>query len=409
MNTSSLPFLLFLAAAAAIFALLKTPGQRRALLCLANLVFLAPALNSWESACLLAAFLAGGYAVVSSIKGGTRRMLPLASIAVLLAVFCWIKRYAFLRLFVPDHLLRHGLELVGVSYMTFKLIHMIVDAKDGVLGTLSFPCYVNYQLGFFTLLAGPIQRYNEFLAYWEAMDNSLGQEDLLLAWNRVLNGVLKSAVLGAVALYLYERAVDGILDRPGTATMLLHFLTAFYFFPLYIYFNFAGYCDIVIGGARLLGLTLPENFDRPFAARNMIDFWNRWHISLSRWIRDYVFMTSYKWSAEHWERSRTAIGYFLLFLSIFLAGVWHGSTWNFLVFGLIHGLGVLSARVYADMLKKILGQQRMKAYQESRWIHNTAVVLTFHYVCLAFLFFPSDMHKTLSILRAVGSVFMKAN
>lgn len=408
MNTCSLQFLCFLGGVAGVFPFLRKPGHRRALLFLANIVFVAPALNSWKNAGFLGAFLLLGYGAVRHVKNGGRRIFPLISIAVLLAAFCWVKRYSFLELFIPVDWMRHGLELVGLSYMTFKLIHMIVDAKDGVLGPLSFPCYVNYQLGFFTLLAGPIQRYNEFQAFWERMDSPAGQQDLLAAWNRILNGIIKSGAFGALALLLYERAVDGALARPGAPKLLLQFFAAFYLFPLYIYFNFAGYCDIVIGGAALLGIALPENFNRPFLARNMIDFWNRWHITLSRWIRDYVFMTSYKWSAERWTRHRTAIGYFLLFVSIFLAGVWHGSTWNFLIFGVIQGAGVLSARLYGDTLKRALGQAGLKAYHEDRRVHAGAVLLTFHYTCASFLFFPGDLHKTMSLLRAVASVFIKA-
>jgi D-alanyl-lipoteichoic acid acyltransferase DltB (MBOAT superfamily) len=404
-GTCSLTFLAFLGAAGAVFCLLKTPVRRRVWLTLANAVFLTTVLGSWENAWLLAAFLLSGYAVVSTVQGGMRRTVPLLSIAVLLALFCWLKRYSFLKLFIPDPWLGHNLELLGLSYMTFKLIHMIVDAKDGTLGALNFPCFVNYQAGFFTLLAGPIQRYNDYRAYWERMDAPEDQRELLVAWNRVLNGVIKSGVLGALALHLYERAIDGVLARPDSAKLLLQFAAAFYLFPLYIYFNFAGYCDIVIGGARLVGLTLPENFDRPFAARNMIDFWNRWHITLSRWIRDYVFMTTYKWSAERWDRHRTAIGYLLLFLSIFLAGVWHGSTWNFLIFGVIQGLGVLSARLYGDILKQTLGQEGLRTYQNSRRAHIAAVLVTFHYICVGFIFFPGDLHKTFAILRAVASVF----
>ncbi|MFI5351167.1 MAG: MBOAT family O-acyltransferase, partial [Elusimicrobiota bacterium] len=159
----------------------------------------------------------------------------------------------------------------------------------------------------------------------------------------------------------------------------------------------------VIGSARLLGLTLPENFDRPFLARNMIEFWNRWHISLTQWIRDYVFMTSYKWTATRWASLKRPAGYVLLFAALFVAGVWHGSTWNFVLFGVVHGLGVAAASVYADALRARLGADGVKRYLQNRWLRRAAVLGTFHYVCFSFLFFPSDLGKTASMARAAAA------
>ncbi|MFI5363736.1 MAG: MBOAT family O-acyltransferase [Elusimicrobiota bacterium] len=404
MNTSSLSFLAFLCAAATLFSVLDAGRWRKPLLSAVNAAFLAFFVHSGKSAALLAVFLLGGYACALLAERTGRRAAPMwILILPALGLLLYIKRYAILTLFLPAQLLVHDFEIVGLSYMTFKLIHVLVDARRGTLDGLSFPCYANYQLGFFTLLAGPIQRYNDFAAYWRGGGEPVSEADALRAWSRLLDGVIKSALLGTLALQLYERASGRLLSGPGAWEAGGLFLLVLYSYLLYIYLNFSGYCDVVVASARLLGLALPENFDRPFAARNMIDFWNRWHISLSQWIRDYAFMPSYVWYASRWDAFQRPFGYLLLFATLFAAGVWHGPTWNFVAFGVAQGLGVMLASMYGDFLQWALGTGGVERYLKNAWVRRTAVIVTFHYNCAAFLFFPSDLHKTASLLRAAAA------
>ena len=114
---------------------------------------------------------------------------------------------------------------------------------------------------------------------------------------------------------------------------VVEFLVVFYFYPLYLYFNFSGYCDIVIAASRFFGMKLPENFNRPYLARNVIEFWTRWHITLGTWIRDYLFMPMYKPVVERWPRRAPSLAWIFYFLAFVVAGVWHGTTLNFLVYG----------------------------------------------------------------------------
>jgi len=153
----------------------------------------------------------------------------------------------------------------------------------------------------------------------------------------------------------------------------------------------------------LLGLRQPENFDRPYLARNVLDFWNRWHITLTHWIRDYVFTTSYKWVATHWSRYASIIGYGLMFTALFLAGMWHGPGRNFIVFGALHGVGVASAQMYGDFLRRRLGRQRFKAYLANRWFRLAGIAVTFNYVCFTFLFFRPGVRDTLVWVRDVAA------
>jgi alginate O-acetyltransferase complex protein AlgI len=257
-------------------------------------------------------------------------------------------------------------------------------------------------LSFFTLVAGPIQRYNDFQAFW--LGAGLGPADArdsLWAWSRVLTGMFKVGALSAIALHFFEDAGHRLLT--SQSDVLQHFAVYFYAYPIYMYFNFSGYTDIVIGVAQLLGLKLPENFNHPFLARNVIDYWNRWHITLTHWIRDYVFMTSYKWAVERVPSTSRLAGYFLLFFALFLAGLWHGSTSGFAVFGLLHGIGVATNRMYGDGLKSWLGRAGVQRYEKNKLIRVAAIVLTFHFICFTFVFFSSGVPMALRALRLAGA------
>ena len=201
--------------------------------------------------------------------------------------------------------------------------------------------YANYQLLFFTFTAGPIQRYNDFHEYWTARElPASDSRETLISWNQALDGHDQGWVCSRhLAWDLFEKSQTAASCRTPTSDVLERFTVFFYSYPVFMYFNFSGYTDIVVAAARLIGLTLPENFNRPYLARNVIDFWNRWHISLSHWIRDYIFMTFYKVRYRAVSQTGKQLGYGLLFFSLFLSGVWHGSTAGFAVFGAIHGLG----------------------------------------------------------------------
>jgi D-alanyl-lipoteichoic acid acyltransferase DltB (MBOAT superfamily) len=176
---------------------------------------------------------------------------------------------------------------------------------------------------------------------------------------------------------------------------------AMLFFYLYLYLNFSGFCDMAIGAAGLVGIPVPENFDNPFAARNVKDFWNRWHITLSVWMRDVVFSPLSKFLvgkmgiqlADH-AIALTITGVFLL------VGIWHGVGWNFAAFGAAHALGVVANHYYTIFLKKKLGREKFKAYNENRWIRAAAVGLTFGYCAASLFLFANTFPQMKEILLA---------
>ena len=377
------------------------PGSalRRILLGGANLAFLAFVVPNKRSAACLALFIVGTYAALWLLRKRPSRFLVVASIVLVVSVFLFLKRYTFLELMLPERAWYSVPVVIGISYMLFRFIHMVIDQWQGQLAPFDFASYASYQLLFFTLVAGPIQRYNDFDHYWRSGDPPNGDEAQTLAcWNRLLTGMIKVGLLAPIAWALFEESRTYLLGAAHDQ-VLLRFALFFYGYPVFLYLNFSGYTDIVVAAARLIGLTLPENFNRPYLARNIIDFWNRWHISLTHWIRDYVFMTLYKLGVESFPRASKLLGYGLLFFALLLAGIWHGSTADFAVFGAIHGLGAATNQIYGDSLRSWLGRERFRAYNRSRLIHWLAILTTIHYVCFAFMFFSSGIGGTFDVLR----------
>ena len=309
MNLVSLPFLVLFIGVLLAFYALSGPSRRRYLLSAVNLGFLATLVPNWQSWAAFAAFLLGSYGVLVAARRMVSNWPVVLASTAFIGAFLYLKKYVFLAVLLPASALDHAIELVGLSYMLFKFLHMVVDLRQGQLLPVSLPAYLNYQLAFFTLIAGPIQRFNEFQKFWESMSPATDDfRGTLVAWNRILNGMLKMGLVATAALFLYDRSAAGLLHPQSTPELAARFAIFFYAYPAYLYFNFSGYTDIVLGCAKLLGLQLPENFDRPYLARNVVDFWSRWHITLTTWIRDYIFMTSYKWVAERFSSARAGSG-----------------------------------------------------------------------------------------------------
>ncbi len=398
MTICSVSFFAFCAALAVVIPLLHRPVARQAVLVAANLVFLATLVPNRRSAAALAAFVVATYLALRLIRDRPARWLVPAVTGIVIVAFVFLKRYTFVEWMLPERAWQKVPEVLGLSYMLFKFIHMAVDQSEGQLAPFTFATYASYQLLFFTLTAGPIQRYNDFHAYWTAGSlPAWDRRDVLLSWNRLLTGMIKVGLLAPITWDVFERSRSLLLLHPDVE-VLPRFAGVFYAYPVFMYLNFSGYTDIVVAAARLVGLILPENFDRPYLARNVIDYWNRWHISLTHWIRDYVFMASYKWCAERFPGNATRLGYGLLFFALFLSGLWHGLTAGFAVFGAIHGLGAAVNRAYGDILRSRLGRQGHKRYEQDRVIHWLAVLLTWHYLGLAFVFFSSGVEAATRIL-----------
>jgi D-alanyl-lipoteichoic acid acyltransferase DltB (MBOAT superfamily) len=216
---------------------------------------------------------------------------------------------------------------------------------------------------------------------------------------RILVGAVKYEFLGNLCNQL---TYAGLLldDHPH------HWIdlpVAMLFFYLYLYLNFSGFCDMAIGAAALIGIPVPENFDNPFAARNVKEFWNRWHITLSVWMRDVVFSPLSKYLVGFFGIQRANHAIALTIAIVFLlVGIWHGAGWNFAAYGAVHALGVVANHYYTIFLKNKLGRDGFKAYNQNRWIRAVAVAGTFCYCGASLIFFANtfpQIKEIISVLR----------
>jgi alginate O-acetyltransferase complex protein AlgI len=278
---------------------------------------------------------------------------------------------------------------LGISFFIFQSIAYVVDVyrKD----TQSVQNYLDYIafISFFpTIIAGPILRAKQFIPQLRSqftLDSVTGGQALFL----IAIGIMKKI---AIADYLSVNLVDRVFDFPERFSSL-EVLAAVYGYALQIYADFSGYSDIAIGSAMLLGLKVPDNFNAPYRSRDLPEFWRRWHISLSTWLRDYVFF------AVVGPRSRNgATLYFGLIATMLLGGLWHGPTWSFVFWGLLHGAGLAAVRGFAAARKQFKLPRLNNTYAQI-----LGVFLTFHFVCFTWIFFrASGLDNAIGILRQIS-------
>jgi alginate O-acetyltransferase complex protein AlgI len=223
---------------------------------------------------------------------------------------------------------------IGISFYTFQTLSYTIDVwRERLTPERSFSKFALFVVFFPQLVAGPIVRANEFLPQLHRRPR-LRADEIEWALFRIFKGLLKKVVLGDfIAVYF----TDIVFDTPGDFTSLENLL-ALYAFTLQIYADFSGYSDIAIGVAKLLGYEIPENFDRPYQSVDVGEFWRRWHMTLSTWLRDYLF---FPLGGSKGSNART---YFNLWLTMFLVGMWHGASWNFVVYSNLQGGAILFNR-----------------------------------------------------------------
>lgn len=402
MAVPSWQFLVFALVGAALFNLGYLPRWqgtnaalrwREAVWLVMNLAFVWSFAPTLIPLAPLAGFLALGYVCMEMARRGQ----SLAPIVLVLAVFIWMKRYSF----IPSSLLLPpDVMLIGLSYIFFRVMHLVIDAGQGVEERIGIVRYLNFTLNFPAFISGPIQRREDYEA-----NNSLPLtlSDIGIALWRMVLGAFKVLVLSA-ALHAWQNSLIASLASAGHPVVVVSAIVVLY--ALFLYANFSGYTDFVIGIARLYRLRLPENFDRPFSAANFIDFWSRWHISLSQWLRSYVFnpllmswMRRYK-SA----RSKQYPSVMAFFITFFLVGAWHGPTSEFLFFGLLQGGGVAGNRLYQVAMTRRLTPAGYRLLSAKPFYQAVARGLTFTWFAFTLLWFWATWPQIGGLAAVLGPV-----
>ncbi len=263
---------------------------------------------------------------------------------------------------------------VGFSYVFLRLIDAGRVIYEGGRAPPSLPSTINYLLPFHMLAAGPIQSYEDFVDQ-PAVPRPISAVQVLGGVERIALGLFKKFVVAYVIQKVF--LTDFYVTGP-------YFLLEVQMHYLWIYLDFSAYSDIAVGVGRLMGVHTPENFDKPYVARNMIDFWDRWHISLSRWVRRNLFIPIQLGLARRTGGKRALLIATLAFtVSFLLCGLWHGISWPFFAWGAMHAAGLVITNAYRHWLTRRLGSKGVKAYKAKPGYRLLAQFLTFQYVALS--------------------------
>jgi D-alanyl-lipoteichoic acid acyltransferase DltB (MBOAT superfamily) len=283
---------------------------------------------------------------------------------------------------------------VGISYLSFRLVLLAQEVRNEVVPTPNLWEYLSFALYAPTLSIGPISPYSKFISSFRNPNREatpIGRSML-----RILVGAAKYIFLGSL---LAQFTYTGLL-RNGHPHARIDVLIAVLAYPVYLYCNFSGYCDMVVGVSGLLGIEVLENFDAPFMARNYQEFWARWHMTLSAWIRDLIFTPLSKsimrrlgpHSATH------AIGISIM-AAFIVVGVWHGKGVNFLYFGILQGIGMVTVHYYSVWLKTTLSRDGLVAYRENLAIRQCMTAITFCYFAMTLIFFANSAEQIQGLLN----------
>ncbi|PKU25404.1 MBOAT family O-acyltransferase [Telmatospirillum siberiense] len=427
MDVTSIWFLPFLTITLALHSLSLRRAWRIGVLLLSSCVFVAWSAPSVMALCPLAGFAILGFGLIR-MAGATQ--IPLAvNVIAAIAAFAYLKQYSILPL---KALLSYPYMTVGLSYILFRVLHLIIDVRQGeVKKNIGIIDYFFYIICFFNFLSGPIQRYQEFFEETKGpspITDSSARQGLC----RIASGYAKVIVLSP----LIKNGFDNVAAMAATwpaggdffgnlltwfcpelspgpfyheAILVAEFAAAIPMYMLFLYINFSGYMDIVVGCGKLFGYHIPENFDHPLNSGNMLEFWSRWHITLSTWFKIYLFnpllrlLTSWTKNPKH-AQYFAVLSFFVTFL---IMGIWHGTTYVYIVYGVFLGAGVSLNKLYQTLFVKTFGRSRYNALCRS-WIYqNTSRTMTLSYFSISLLCLwnsAEELKNTLLSLSTHGSI-----
>jgi alginate O-acetyltransferase complex protein AlgI len=287
---------------------------------------------------------------------------------------------------------------VGISFYTFQAMSYVIDVSRGEIEPeRRFDWFLTFILFFPQLVAGPIERAGNLMRQLHA-DHEFDVARITTGLQLVLWGLFKKVVI-ADRIAIYTDAVYGRVELHSGPTLLL----ATYAFAIQIYADFSAYSDIAIGTARMFGVDLMRNFERPYFSTCIRDFWRRWHISLSTWLRDYLYVPLGGNRGGSWFTYRN------LMITMVLGGLWHGASWNFVIWGGLQGAMLSYSRATLDRRDAWLARWQVPPALRDGF----RIVATFHLVCLSWVFFRANtLGDALTVLGRVatdrGAVFLDA-
>ena len=278
----------------------------------------------------------------------------------------------------------HLLAFIGISYMSFKTIQIMLEISDGVIKEkISAKDYLQFLLFFPTVSAGPIDRSRRFLK--EINEVMPRKEYLELAGDgvyRIVLGLLYKIVLST---YVYQMLLA--LNNTGTVVYSIKYM---YLYTLYLFFDFAGYSLMAVGSSNILGIQTPMNFNKPFLSVDIKDFWTRWHITLSTWLRDFVFSrVLMQVIRKKWFKNRLHNATYAYMVNMLVMGFWHGLSVSYIVYGFYHGVLMAGFEVYQKKSNFYKKNKNKKWYKLLSWF------VTMNLVMIGFFIFSGEPYKIL--------------
>ncbi len=400
---NSIQFLLF--CPVAVLGYHATPHRYRwVLLLIASYFFYA----CWKPAYLILIVLSTGVDYVAGIMMGSaptkrRRLLYLVlSLCSNLGLLFFFKYYNFFTSSVAPLLsslypgfalpVSHLLLPVGLSFYTFQSLTYTIGVYRGVVTPeRHLGIFAVYVCFWPQLVAGPIERAERMIPQFYER-HTLNYDDMATGLRLVLWGLFKKVVIADRLAVLVNSAYNHAAYESG-ATLAL----ATYFFAFQVYCDFSGYSDIAIGTARMIGFRLTTNFNKPYSAASITDFWRRWHISLSTWFRDFVYIPL---GGNRVSQTRLYVNLMIVFV---VSGLWHGANWTFLLWGALHGTYMVASQMSASY------RSRVRAWFDARSLsgfhHALQVLITFHLVCFAWIFFRANtVHDAFLVVGKIATM-----
>lgn len=393
--SSGLFFFMFLLFLPLYYLLRRQTSLRIIYVALFSLLFYYESSGEYVVLLILAAtsdFLIGH--ALSRSREGVRKYWVALSMCINLGVLAYFKYFNFLgdigvtllnelgllinkpEWILKEWTLRDIFLPAGISFYTFQTMSYIIDIYRGEVKPLNrWIDYLFYVSFFPQLVAGPIVRAKDFVPQIRKTP-ALGRTEYGEALALIISGLFKKAIISD---YISLNFVDRIFDAPALYTGLENLLGA-YGYALQIYCDFSGYSDMAIGIALLLGFRFNINFDSPYQSVNITEFWRRWHISLSSWLKDYLYIPL------GGNRKGRLRAYMNLLITMLLGGLWHGAALRFIIWGALHGIALAVHKAYRELTVKIFGKQ-----PESNWFKRVAGrLLTFHLVVASWILFRAD-------------------
>ncbi|HMK26120.1 MAG TPA: MBOAT family O-acyltransferase [Chitinophagaceae bacterium] len=271
---------------------------------------------------------------------------------------------------------------VGLSFHVFQSLSYVIEVYRGnIKAERNLLVYANYVMMFPQLVAGPIERAQNMLPQLRTCNHKITYQDFLTGFTRFFWGLFKKLVVADTLGSFVDSTYNNYGEQSGGLLLL-----ATVFFAIQIYCDFSGYSDMAIGVARMLGFRFRENFNLPYFATSITDFWRRWHISLSTWLRDYLYIPL------GGNRNGKLATYKNIMLTMLLGGLWHGASWNFIIWGGLHGVYLSFEKAFS------FGKRKIK----NIFSKIVGWLITFTLVCFAWIFFRAiDLHQANEIIRRI--------